>query len=135
MRPWVDGRGGGGCCGGEVRDGIAPPLARDDGSRHPTDRPASHGRHEHIGATTEVYRRLRRDHPGIDVQITPANNVWLLGWAFGRVRRTRGPLRAAGAASVAMRPGAVLVDGLAVAHLDDGGEAVSRAVASALTRV
>ena len=132
VRPWVDGRGGGGCCGGEVRDGIAPPpLARDSGRHHPTDGHAHV--HEHIDATTEVYRRLRADHPGIDIQVTPANNVWLLGWAFRRVRASHGPLlRGAGAAAVAMRPGAVLVDGVAVAQIDEGSDRVSSAVSQAL---
>ena len=129
VRPWVDGRGGGGCCGGEVRDGVAPaPLER--GRRLDVEaRP-----HDHADATTRVYRRLRQDHPDADTQVTPANNVWLLGWAFGRVRADHGALRAASAAAVAMRPGAVLVDGLSVAQIDDGPDTVSRAVGHALTR-
>ncbi|QWC85075.1 hypothetical protein KLP28_16365 [Nocardioidaceae bacterium] len=125
VRPWVEAHGGGGCCGGTVRDGVAPaPLAL-----------AGPRTRDHGGPTSEVYRRLRRDHPGVDVQVTPADNVWLLGWAFRRVRPERGPLHAARAASVAMRPGAVLVDGVAVASVEDGGAAVSSAVAQALGEV
>ena len=120
VRPWVDGRGGGGGCGGEVRDGVAPLPG------------PSRARHAHVDATAEAYRRIRRDHPGLDVQVAAANNVWLLGWSFRRVRAREGAVRAAGAASVAMRPGAVLVDGRSVAQIDDGADVVSAAVGRAV---
>ncbi|NYG55009.1 hypothetical protein [Nocardioides perillae] len=114
VRPWTDGHGGGGCCGGEVRDGIAL-----DGSRLA---PAPDPAHVHAPAPAdvvgEVWRAVRAALPAVDVQVVSAGNPWLAAHVLRAVRRHDGlgaGLRAALGSSAA---GAVLVDGRRVADLE-----------------
>ncbi len=117
VRPWTQGRGGGGCCGGEVRDGITL-----DGDRTaPAD-----GRRDPVGA---VYLRLAQERPDLDVQVVDAGNPWLTAWTFRAVRRRAGLRAALVAALRSGTPGAVLVDGVHVADVADGPERVDATLA------
>lgn len=106
IRPWTDARAGGGCCSGEVRDGVAPGVSA----------PHRHDEADLVGAT---YRRLRRERPDLDVQVVGAGNtLWLLPTVFRAVRRRAGVTAALGAALAANRAGAVLVDGEVVGDIE-----------------
>lgn len=126
VRPWVDGHGGGGCCGGEVRDGICL-----DGLRHPHVATAATTRA--VDAVGEVWRALREAVPEVDVQVVDAGNPWLTAHVLGVVRRREGwwaGLRAAARSSTA---GSVLLDGRPVGDLEELGPAgVVAAVLAAL---
>jgi len=103
VRPWTDGRAGGGCCGGEVRDGVCR-----DGT-HPVEELLA----DPVG---QAWRAVRRELPDADVQVVDvANTAYLLPTTFRAVRRRSGEragvlasLRAAARATTA---GSVLVDG------------------------
>lgn len=112
VRPWTDGRGGGGCCGGEVRDGICL-----EGER--AEEPHGHGHGDPVAA---AWRLLREQRPHVDVQVVDAGNTaWLLPWSFQQVRRRAGAVAGFRAAVRATTAGAVLVDGLRVGRLDELG--------------
>jgi hypothetical protein len=116
IRPWTDARAGGGCCSGEVRDGVAPGV---------TPTPHRHGETDVVGA---AYRLLRHERPDLDVQVVGAGNtLWLLPTVFRPVRRREGMVAALGAALRANRAGAVIVDGQVVGDIADlGPEGVLR---------
>lgn len=127
VRPWTDGHGGGGCCGGEVRDGIAL-----DGSRlaPPVD-------HDHAPAPAdvvgEVWRAVRQALPAVDVQVVSAANPWLTAHVLRAVRRHDGLVAGLRAAAGSSSAGSVLVDGRRVADLEsDPVEAVVEAVVDAV---
>ncbi len=123
VRPWTDARAGGGCCGGEVRDGVAPRLT---GEHPPGERDAA-AAHDPVG---RVWRLLREQVPEVDVQVVDASNVWLPTTVFGFVRRREGTMAALRAAARAGVAGSVLVDGRRVGDLEDlGAEGVLAAVA------
>lgn len=112
VRGWTDGRGGGGCCGGEVRDGVCLDGDRLPGADpgHPED-PAG-----------PAWRLLRERRPDLDVQIVDAGNTaWLLPWSFREVRRRAGAAAGLRAALRATTAGAVLVDGERIGRLADLG--------------
>lgn len=112
VRPWTDGRGGGGCCGGEVRDRVCL-----DGDRLPG---ASHG-HQH-DPVAAAWRLLRNRRPDVDVQVVDAGNiVWLLPWSFREVRGRDGVVAGLRAALRSTTAGAVLVDGRRVGRIPDLG--------------
>lgn len=124
VRPWTDGRGGGGCCGGEVRDGVCLDRDRLPGAAHGhADQPG-----EDLVAAT--WRLLRERRPEVDVQVVDAGNTaWLLPWSFREVRRRFGTAAGVRAALRATTAGAVLVDGRRVGRLEDlGAEGVLRQV-------
>lgn len=108
VRPWTDGRAGGGCCGGEVRDGVARI-----GFSAPQS--LSCDRSDPVG---QVWRRLCQERPDLDVQVVDAGNPWLIFTIMRGVRRRVGMARALRALRGAT-PGAVLLDGLWVANLTD----------------
>lgn len=123
VRPWTDGRGGGGCCGGEVRDGICLDGERLAG-------PPDHAHDDPVG---EAWRLLRERRPDVDVQVVDAGNTaWLLPWSFREVRRRAGAAAGLRAALRATTAGAVLVDGERVGRLDDLGPAGVLAAVSAV---
>ncbi len=121
IRPWTDARAGGGCCGGEVRDGVCL-----DGTHAPAAVVA-----DPVG---EAYRRLRERLPGVDVQIVDAGNTtWLLPWTFRAVSRREGVAAGMRAAARSTTAGAVLVDGAQIGNVADlDSEAVVEAVREAL---
>ncbi len=114
VRPWTDARAGGGCCGGEARDGVAP-LAGPGPERRRA--------HEHDAVADPVgaaYRALRAQLPDLDVQVVDAGNTaWLLPAVLRRARRRVGTLAAVRSALGATRAGSVLVDGVRVGDLAD----------------
>jgi hypothetical protein len=116
IRPWTDARAGGGCCSGEVRDGVAPGVSA---------RPHRHDEADVVGA---AYRLLRHERPDLDVQVVGAGNtLWLVPTVFRPVRRREGVVAALGAALRANRAGAVIVDGEVVGDIEDlGPEGVLR---------
>jgi hypothetical protein len=110
VRPWTDARGGGGCCSGEVRDGVAPGIS------------ASPHRHDEADVVGATYRLLRQERPDLDVQVVGAGNtLWLLPTVFRAVRRREGAVAALAAALRANRAGAVIVDGEVVGDVEDLG--------------
>ncbi|MBD8870579.1 hypothetical protein [Nocardioides donggukensis] len=121
VRPWVDARAGGGCCGGEVSDGVCLE------GTHDTEAVAS----DPVG---EAYRRLRAALPDVDVQVVDAGNTaWLLPSTFRAVRRRAGVAAGLRAAVGSTTAGAVLVDGDRVGDLGDlGPDGVVAAVQRAL---
>jgi hypothetical protein len=121
VRPWTDGHGGGGCCGGQVRDGVCL-----DGSRHRTDAPTDAA----VDPVGEAWRALRAQVPQVDVQVVDAGNtVWLLPHVFTAVRREAGVRAGLRAALGSTAAGAVLVDGRRVGDLEQlGADGVVAAV-------
>ncbi len=106
VRPWTDGRGGGGCCGGEVRDGVCL-----DGHRVAGTPPA-------VDLVARTWQRLRAELPEVDVQLVGAGNTaYLVPSTFRAVRRRAGVLAGLRAAVVSTTAGAVLVDGERVGDL------------------
>lgn len=111
VRPWTDGHGGGGCCGGEVRDGVCLDGRRAPGGTSPA-----------VDQVAETWRRLRDELPEVDVQLVDAGNAaYLLPSTFRAVRRRAGVLAGLRAAMGATAAGAVLVDGDRVGDLVDLG--------------
>jgi hypothetical protein len=120
VRPWTDAHAGGGCCSGEVRDGICLDRRVD-------------GVHEHdaeVGLVARTYLLLREQLPDVDVQIVGASNsAYLLPHVFGSVRRRRGTLAALREVNRATTAGSVLVDGERVGDITVlGTDGVLRAV-------
>lgn len=112
LRRWSDARAGGGCCGGEVRDGVCLDRA---------DRPDTH-EVPHDDPVAAAYRRLREELPGVDVEVADAGNAaYLLPTTFRAVRRRAGPVAALRAAARATTPGGVLVDGELVGDVETLG--------------
>ncbi len=108
VRPWTDAHGGGGCCGGDARDGVCFD-GRVDGQRR------DHADAELVGA---AFRRLREELPEADVQVVGAGNTaYLIPSSFRAVLRRRGVLAAVREANRATSPGAVLVDGERIGDL------------------
>lgn len=108
VRPWTDGRGGTGCCGGEPSSGICLEH-RVGGER---------GHHADTLVVAQAYRRLREQVGDVDVQIVGADNtVYLLPTMFRAARRRVGTLAALGHAVRATTAGAVLVDGARVGDI------------------
>ena len=123
VRPWTDARAGGGCCGGEVRDGVAPARLTSEHAACERDAAAQH---DPVG---RVWRLLRERAPGVDVHVVDGSNVWLPTTVFRTVRRREGALAALRAAARAGAAGSVLVDGRRVGDLEDlGPEGVLAAV-------
>jgi hypothetical protein len=123
VRPWRDAHGGGGCCGGDVRGGICfehrvGGTERDGAAPDPV---------------AAAYRLLHERLPGVDVQVVGADNVaFLLPAAFRDARRHTGRLAALRHALHSTTPGAVLVDGVVVGHVEAlGAEGVLAAVRQA----
>ena len=83
----------------------------------------------------EVYRRLRREHPDVDVQVVGSSNTaYLLPSTFRAVRRSRGVLGALREATRSTTAGSLLVDGIRVGDVETlGVEGVLREVGSRLT--
>jgi hypothetical protein len=110
VRPWVDVRSGGGCCGGDP-EGVCldrSPTARehDDGAR----------------LLAETYQRLRSELPEVEVQVVSAGNLaYLLPTTFSAVRRQRGVVAAVREAGRATTAGAVLVEGERVGDIEELG--------------
>ncbi len=130
VRPWTDARAGGGCCGGEVRDGVAhAPLAPV------LDQHACRDDADPVG---RAWRRLREERdrvPALDVQVVDAGNPWLLATVFAAVRRRSGLAAALRAAAHAPTAGSVIVDGERVGDLVAlGPEGVAAAVRAHLER-
>lgn len=114
VRPWTDGRGGGGCCGGEVRDGVCLDGDRLDPRQDPG--------HTHEDPVGVAWRLLRARRPDVDVQVVSAGNTaWLLPWSFREGRRRGGVRSGLRAALRSTTAGAVLVDGERIGLLDDLG--------------
>lgn len=112
IRPWTDAHAGGGCCGGEVRDGVC--LDGRLGSDEAVD--------AEVGLVAQTYLRLQRDLPGVDVQIVGVHNTaYLLPSVFRALRSRHGVLAALSGMNRATTAGAVLVDGESVGNLDDLG--------------
>lgn len=123
LRRWSDARAGGGCCGGEVHDGVCLERpARPDAGEVP---------HDPVAA---AYLRLREELPGVDVEVVDAGNAaYLLPMTFRAVRRRAGPVAALRAAARAGTPGGVLVDGELVGDVETlGADGVVALVRSAL---
>ena len=117
VRPWTDARAGGGCCGGEVRDGICL-----EGTHAPVRVDA-----DLVGKT---WRLLRRELPEVDVQVVDVgNSAYLLPTAFRAAHRRAGVLAGLRAAARATAAGAVLVDGERVGNIEElGADGVVAAV-------
>lgn len=126
VRPWTDGHGGGGCCGGEVRDGVCL-----DGHRVRAGA-ATDAAVDVVGAT---WRALRAALPDADVQVVDAGNPWLAAHVLGAVRRRDGLLAGLRAALGSSTAGAVLVDGRRVGDLEElGADGVVAAVRAEAVR-
>lgn len=112
VRPWTDAHAGGGCCGGEARDGIVLEPGAVSAHRHDPG----------LLTVAAAYRLLRAELPDADVQVVgAANTAYLLPSTFRAVRRRRGTLRAVLAAARSTRAGAVLVNGEVVGDIADLG--------------
>jgi len=112
VRPWTDAHAGGGCCGGEVRDGVC----LDD--RIGTDERAD----AEVGLVAQAYLRLQRDLPEVDVQIVGVDNTaYLLPSVYRALRTRHGVLAALRGLNRATTAGAVLVDGESVGDLTSLG--------------
>lgn len=108
VRPWTDAHAGGGCCGGEVRDGVCLDGRRDNDK----------GADAEVGLMAQTYLRLQRDMPEVDVQIVGVDNtVYLLPSVFRALRAQHGVLAALRGMNRATTAGAVLVDGESVGDL------------------
>jgi len=108
VRPWTDAHAGGGCCGGEVRDGVCLDGRRDK----------DEGADAEVGLMAQTYLRLQRDLPEVDVQIVGVDNtVYLLPSVFRALRAQHGVLAALRGMNRATTAGAVLVDGESVGDL------------------
>jgi hypothetical protein len=122
VRPWTDGHGGAGCCGGDAGSGICLER-REDEPRHHDDE---------VGLVAECYLRLREQVPGVDVQIvTASNTAYLLPRVFGSVLRRRGLRAALRETNRATTAGSLLVGGervgdVTVLGVDGVVEAVRR---------
>ena len=119
VRPWTDGRGGGGCCGGEVRDGVCL-----DGAGVAGTPPA-------VDLVARTWQRLRAELPEVDVQLVDAGNTaYLVPARSGRYVAGPGCWPGCGPRSSRTTAGAVLVDGERVGDLDDlGPDGILKAVA------
>jgi hypothetical protein len=127
IRPWTDARAGGGCCSGEVRDGVCLPSDHDGAvpeSWH-------EAQPDPVGA---AYTSLRTALPHLDVQVVGVGNTaWLLPSTFRTVRRRAGWAAGVRAALASSTAGAVLVDGENVGDLTElGPDGVVAAVRGAL---
>ena len=112
VRPWVDAHAGSGCCSGDARDGI--------GLEHRLGGPVEHPHATRVLA--QAYTRLRRDLPGIDVQVVSSSNtVYLVPTALRAARRGAGLRAALRRANRATRPGSLLVDGEYAGDVTDLG--------------
>ena len=144
VRPWTDAHAGGGCCSGDPRYGVAPRSGVD--APEPVDphrydgRPGQADGHDHEPAegaalVGEVYRRLRREHPDVDVQVVGSSNTaYLLPSTFRAARRARGVLGALREATRSTTAGSLLVDGIRVGDVETlGVEGVLREVGSRTT--
>ncbi len=114
IRPWTDAHAGGGCCGGEVRDGVCL-----DGRLDRREAPSTGSEAELLAQT---YLRLQDDLPDVDVQIVGVDNtVYLLPSVFRALRPQHGVLGALRRMNRATRAGGVLVDGESIGDLIDLG--------------
>jgi len=112
IRPWTDAHAGGGCCGGDIRDGVC--LDGRLGSDEAVD--------AEVGLVAQTYLRLQRDLPEVDVQIVGVHNsAYLLPSVFRALRAQHGALAALRGMNRATRAGAVLIDGECVGDLDELG--------------
>lgn len=131
VRPWTDAHAGDGCCTGDPRYGVVlerhgdGPAGHERGHSH---KPGHGPVHEHAtghgGAALvgEAYRRLRAEHPEVDVQVVGSSNTaFLLPSTFGAVRRRHGVLRALREANRATTAGGVLIDGERIGDLETLG--------------
>jgi len=108
VRPWTDAHAGGGCCGGEVRDGVCLDGRIDRAERAEAE----------AGLVAQTYLRLQRDLPEVDVQIVGVDNTaYLLPSVFRALRPQHGVLAALRGMNRATTAGAVLVDGESVGDL------------------
>lgn len=112
VRPWADAHAGGGCCGGEVRDGVC--LDGRLGTNHLVD--------AETDLLAQTYLRLQRDLPEVDVQIVGVHNTaYLLPSVFRALRAQHGVLAALRGMNRATTAGAVLIDGESVGDLHELG--------------
>ncbi len=108
IRPWTDAHAGGGCCGGEVRDGICLDGRLDRDAVADAE----------VGLVAQAYLRLQGELPDVDVQIVGVDNtVYLLPSVFRALRARHGVLAALRGMNRATTAGAVLVDGESVGDL------------------
>ncbi len=122
VRPWTDAHAGDGCCSGDPRYGVVLEPRLDDSA------PAGHHHHDEQAVREppalvgEVYRRLRLEHPEVDVQVVGSSNTaYLLPSTFRAVRRRSGVLAALREANRATTAGAVLVEGERVGDIETLG--------------
>ncbi len=124
IRPWTDAHAGGGCCGGDIRDGVCLDGRLGSGEAVEAD----------AGLVAQAYLRLQQDLPEVDVQIVGVHNTaYLLPSVFRALRARHGVLAALRGMNRATTAGAVLVDGESVGDLDDLG--VEGALAEVRRRV
>ena len=139
VRPWTDAHAGGGCCSGDPRYGVAPEAGVDAPTPVDRHRYDDHDHHqgplEGAALVGEVYRRLRREHPDVDVQVIGSSNTaYLLPSTFRAVRRSRGVLDALREATRSTTAGSLLVDGIRVGDVETlGVEGVLREVGRRVT--
>ena len=108
VRPWTDAHAGGGCCGGEVRDGVC--LDGRLGAAEVAD--------AEVGLVAQTYLRLQRDLPEVDVHIVAVDNTaYLLPSVFRALRARHGVLAALRGMNRATTAGTVLIDGESVGDL------------------
>lgn len=135
VRPWTDGHGGG-CCGGEVRDGVCLDGRRapsaPGGAVGPADAAdPGEGAPDPVGA---AWRALRAALPEADLQVVDAGNPWLAAHVLGAVRRRDGLVAGLRAAVGSSSAGSVLVDGRRVGDLEElGTDGTVAAVLAAAT--
>jgi len=117
VRPWTDAHAGGGCCGGEVRNGVCLDGRLADRVN------GAEGAEAEVGLVAKTYLRLQRDLPEVDVQIVGVDNTaYLLPSVFRALRAQHGVLAALRGMNRATTAGAVLVDGESVGDLTTLGE-------------
>jgi hypothetical protein len=85
VRPWTDAHAGGGCCGGEVRDGVCLEGRLGTAERAEAE----------LGLMAQAYLRLQEELPEVDVQIVGVDNTAYLLPSVIRALRTQHGVHAA----------------------------------------
>lgn len=105
VRPWRDAAAGGGCCS------AGPDSVGLDN--------AGHAGHRSADVFAETYCLLRKELPGVDVQMVSASNsLFLLPTSYRAARRDHGRLWSLRRAALSTTAGAVLVDGEVVGDVE-----------------
>lgn len=132
VRPWRSASISGGCCSAAPDSVALEGRSGDRGTSHPTTS-ADRACPGSMDPVAQTYRLLRSRIPGVDVQMTTADNtLFLLPATFRAARRKHGWWEAARQATRSTTAGAVIIDGDVAGDIEDmGPEAVLDKVRSA----